>query len=219
MQNPDLPATDFKLAISKMSKSGAMFDLNKFNDISKTIISKLSAKVVYEEAVNWASTYDKELYELLIKNPDYSLKMLNIEREIKKPRKDIGKWSDIKTYYFYFFDELFSPSKEDYELDERYSKELIMTIMDKYIASYDAGDEKDVWFNKIKQIAGEIGFATDMKEYKNNPDAYPGSYGDVSSIIRVVLTSKKNTPDLFEICSLLGKERMTLRKEKFENLK
>ncbi|MBQ7308439.1 MAG: glutamate--tRNA ligase [Clostridia bacterium] len=211
-QNPMLPATEFKLSVSKMGKSGALFDLVKFNDISKTIISKLSNKVVYEEAVNWSKNYDKELYELLTKDSEYSLKMLNIEREIKKPRKDIEKWSDIKTYYFYFFDELFQKGME-YEMDEKWDKELVDTIMEKYLATYNENDEKDVWFGKIKDIAGEIGFATDMKEYKANPDNYKGSYGDVSSIIRVVLTSRKNTPDLYEICALLKKDRMAQRKE------
>ena len=98
-------------------------------------------------------------------------------------------------------------------MDEKWDKDTICTIMEKYLSSYDSSDEKDVWFNKIKQIAGEIGFATDMKEYKANPDAYKGSYGDVSSIIRVVLTSKKNTPDLYDICSLIGKDRMAKRFE------
>ena len=211
MQNPTVDAREFKFSISKMGKSGALFDLVKFKDISKTVISKLSAKTVYEASTEWAKTYDSELYNLLTKDPDYSVKMLNIEREIKKPRKDIEKWSDIKTYYFYFFDELFKG--ENYEMDEKWDKDTICTIMEKYLSSYDSSDEKDVWFNKIKQIAGEIGFATDMKEYKANPDAYKGSYGDVSSIIRVVLTSKKNTPDLYDICSLIGKDRMAKRFE------
>ena len=136
--------------------------------------------------------------------------MLNIEREIKKPRKDIEKWSDIKTYYFYFFDELFNSDLE-YEMDEKWDKDTINIIMEKYLETYCETDEKDVWFNKIKEIAGQIGFATDMKEYKANPENYKGSYGDVSSIIRVVLTSKKNTPDLYEICSLLKKDRMEKR--------
>ena len=144
------------------------------------------------------------------------LKMLNIEREIKKPRKDIEKWSDIKTYYFYFFDELFNSNLE-YEMDEKWDKETINTIMEKYLETYEETDEKDVWFNKIKDIAGQIGFATDMKEYKANPENYKGSYGDVSSIIRVVLTSRKNTPDLYEICSLLKKERMEKRALIYKN--
>lgn len=216
-QNPTLPATEFKLSISKMGKSGALFDLVKFNDISKTVISKLSAETVYNEAVEWAKNYDKELYELLTKDSDYSKKMLNIEREIKKPRKDIGKWSDIKTYYFYFFDELFNVDKDCYEMDEKWDKDLILDIMRRYIETYNENDEKDVWFNKIKSLAGDIGFATDMKEYKSNPENYKGSYGDVSSIIRVVLTSKKNTPDLYEICKLLGKERMEKRLEIYKN--
>lgn len=215
-QNPMVPATEFKLSISKMGKSGALFDLVKLNDISKTVISKLSNKIVYEESTKWAKVYDSELYDILTKDPEYSLKMFNIEREIKKPRKDIEKWSDIKTYYFYFFDELFADQK-DYEMDEKWDKDLVLRIMNKYVETYDSNDEKDVWFNKIKQIAGEEGFATDMKEYKANPNDYKGSYGDVSSIIRVVLTSKKNTPDLYDICSLLGKDRMIERIKKYQN--
>ena len=216
MQNPYTPATEFKLSVNKMGKSGALFDLVKFNDISKTIISKLSNVVVYDEATKWAKDYDIELYELLTKDKQYSLDMLNIEREIKKPRKDIEKWSDIKTYYFYFFDELFNDDVV-YEMDEKWNKEIVKTVMDKYIETYNDNDEKDVWFNKIKQIAGEIGFATDMKEYKANPENYMGSYGDVSSIIRVVLTSKKNTPDLYEICKLLKKDRIVERAKKYLN--
>ena len=100
-------------------------------------------------------------------------------------------------------------------MDEKWNKEIVKTVMDKYIETYNDNDEKDVWFNKIKQIAGEIGFATDMKEYKANPENYMGSYGDVSSIIRVVLTSKKNTPDLYEICKLLKKDRIVERAKKY----
>lgn len=217
-QNPTLPYTEFKLTIEKMSKSGAMFDMNKFNDMSKTIISKLSCETVYNCATEWAKTYDKELYETLISNPEYSKKMFNIEREVKKPRKDICKWSEIRQYYFYFFDNIYNPKIEDYEFEERFTKEIIHSIMDKYILTYDENDEKNVWFDKIKAIAGEIGFATDNKDYKENPGKYVGFYGDVATIIRQVLTSKKNTPDLYDICKLLGKTRIENRVKNFKEL-
>ena len=219
-QNPDVPYTDFKISIDKMSKSGALFDMVKFNDISKTVVSKMSSSEVYDLAYVWAKDYDQELYELMTKHKQTWLDIFSIERNAKKPSKAIAKWSDIKHQYYFFFDELFAPTKEKYEFDERYKddKQLLYEVMDKYMSNFDGSDDKDTWFNKIKCLAGELGFATDMKEYKNNPDLFKGNYGDVASIIRMVLTSEKNTPDLYAICQIVGKQRLMQRIEKFKEI-
>ena len=139
--------------------------------------------------------------------------MLNIEREQKKPRKDIEKWSDVKALHFYFYDELFNASKkEDYEFDyNNFNLEDAKRVMQLYLDSYNKQDDKQAWFTKIKEIAPKVGYADDMKAYKANPDDFKGHYGDVASIIRIILTSKKQTPDLYEISRLLDKERMQKR--------
>ena len=196
-----------------MSVSGALFDFAKLADVSKTVISKMKAEDVFLRLSNWAFDYDKEFDMLLQKYKDYSIQMLNIEREQNKPRKDIEKWSDVRPLHFYFYDELFNPtSKEDYEFDyNNFNLEDAKKIMELYLNSYNKEDDKQTWFNKIKQLAPSVGYADDMKAYKANPQDFKGHYGDVASIIRIVLTSKKQTPDLYEISKLLDKERMENR--------
>ena len=138
--------------------------------------------------------------------------MFSIERGGIKPRKDIERFADIKNIYHYFFNDYFEA--KNYEFDERYNKEVIKEILNRYISTYSESDEKDVWFGKIKFLAEDLGFASDMKEYKANKEAYVGSYADVSAIIRMAITKEKNTPDLYEICKLLTKEEIMRRVEK-----
>ena len=212
--NPDKTFLDFKFSPKKMSSSGALFDLEKLDNISKNIISKMTKDEVYLGLLNWTDKYDYEFYNLITKYEDYTRDVLNIEREQKKPRKDYASFSDIKGQIFYMYDELYNP--ESYEwgsiTDKEEIKKILSTYMDKY---YDISD-KEVWFNNIKELTDELGYCSNMKEYKNNPENYKGSVADISTVLRVVLTSKSMTPDLYEIMKLLGKERILKRIENFE---
>ncbi len=215
-QNPDASNEDYVVSLDKMSKSGALFDMPKLNDISKNVISKFTAQKVFDEAKEWADRYDKEFASLLENNKDYAIKILSIERGTPKPRKDIAKWIEVKPTYAYFFKELFNPkSLEDYPFDfNKFSKDDIKAVCQKYASIYTVETDKQLWFDKIKHLMENDGFANDMKLYKANPADYKGHYGDVSTILRVALTTKTNTPELFEIMSLLGKDEVIKRLNK-----
>jgi len=209
LQNPTLDINEYKFSISNMSKSGAQFDLEKLNHISKNVISMFSAEKVYDLALEYSKNFDKELENMLNSNKDFCIKMFNIERNTIKPRKDISKLSDIKGLYYYFFNDMFN--LKGYDFDERFALEDIKTLLNRYINSYSESDEKQVWFDKIKLLGEDLGFASDMKVYKQNKEAYKGSYADIAGIIRMALTKEKNTPDLYEICKLLGKDEISRR--------
>lgn len=209
--NPDKSMDEFQLQLNKMSVSGALFDMVKLLDVSKTVISKMSAEEVYENALNWASKYDQELAEIL-KDKEYALKVFGIERGNKKPRKDISKWSDVKENVEYMYNELFDKNEEEYPFQVINDKESIEKILKLYVEKYyDENDDKQTWFDKIKELAGEMGYAKEVKEFKANPGMYIAHVGDVSTVLRVALTKRTNTPDLYEIMQVLGKEEIERR--------
>ena len=209
--NKDLDISEFELQLNKMSVSGAVFDMVKLLDVSKNVISKFTAEKIYDETLKWAKQYDTELMKLLEENKEYSIRVLNIERGNVKPRKDIAKWSEVKNSIEYMYDEIFKNNKE-YEFQKITDKEEIKNILSKYIEKhYDINDDKQTWFNKMKELAEEMGYAREVKEYKQEPDKYKGHVGDISTVIRVALTGRCNTPDLYEIMQILGKERIYSR--------
>lgn len=209
--NPDKSMDEFQLQLNKMSVSGALFDMVKLLDVSKTVISKMSAEEVYENALNWASKYDQELAEIL-KDKEYALKVFGIERGNKKPRKDISKWSDVKENVEYMYNELFDKNEEEYPFQVINDKESIEKILKLYVEKYyDENDDKQTWFDKIKELSGEMGYAKEVKEFKANPGMYTAHVGDVSTVLRVTLTKRTNTPDLYEIMKVLGKEEIERR--------
>lgn len=209
--NPDKSMNEFKLQLSKMSVSGALFDIVKLLDVSKTVISKMTAEEVYENTLTWAKKYDTEL-ENLLKDKTYALKVLGIERGNKKPRRDIAKWSDVKENIQYMYVDKFDETVKKYEFQNINEIEKIKEILKLYLIEYyNAEDDKQEWFDKIKQLAGRLGYAKEVKEYKKNPDNYPGHVGDVSMVLRVALTGRQNTPDMYEIMKILGKEEMERR--------
>ena len=206
--NPKEDISKFPFNLKKMSVSGCLFDLVKLNDVSKNVISVMSAKQVYESVAGWAKEFDPEFYDVFTANPEYSTAVLNIDRESPKPRKDIAKWSEVRDFVSYFYNEFYTP---DVKFDEKLSKEDVKAILEKYLEIYDPADEKDVWFAKIKDMCEPLGFTPNVKEYKKNPEAFKGHVGDVSGVIRIAVTSRSNTPDLCAIMQLLGKDEITAR--------
>ena len=212
--NPDKDISEFELLLNKMSVSGALFDMIKLLDVGKTVISKFTAEKVYEEALSWAKKYDEEL-EKILQDKDYALKVFGIERGNKKPRKDISKWSEVKENIEYMYDESFYVKEQKYDYQVINVQEEINKILTLYIEKYyNESDDKQTWFEKIKELAGEMGYAKEVKEFKANPGQYKAHVGDVSTVLRVALTGRTNTPDMYEIMQVLGKERMAKRFEK-----
>ena len=207
-QNKDKSIYDFDFHVSKMSVSGALFDLTKMLDDSKTIISRFSAEKVYNEGYKWAGKHDPELKKLLDQK-DYALKVIGIERGKEKPRKDIAKWSDLRDNIIYMFEE---PKEFDFD---KINGEDAKKVVSEYMKIYDENDDKQTWFNKIKDVAEKCGYAREVKEFKANPEKWPGHVGDVSTVIRVAITGRRNTPDLYEILQVLGKEEVINRLSKF----
>ncbi len=173
-QNPNSSLDEFNFELNKMSVSGALFDMVKLLDVSKIVISRFTSQEIYDQSTNWAEKFDKELFDLL-QNKEYSLKIFGIERGNEKPRKDIAKWSDVKHSIIYMYDEKFFADNSEYEFGKINDKEEIKKILDLYLNKYfDINDDKQTWFDKIKDLAEETGYAREVKEYKQNPDNWPG---------------------------------------------
>ena len=210
--NPNKSYRDFHFDFSKMSKSGPLFDMEKLINISRNYLSRISAPVLYENLKKWASEFDKEFYDVIDKYKEYTINILNIEREQDKPRKDFSCYSDIKNYIWYMFNEYFDSADREYEFKNITDRSLIKEILKEYMDNYyDASDDKDTWFNKMKELAVKFGFASNMKEYKNNPEAFKGNITDIATVIRVGVTTRSMTPDLYDILRLLGKEEINRR--------
>ena len=212
MANPDKTYKDFKFTFDKMSTSGSLYDLEKLINISKNYISRLKAEEVFNLVDAWSRTYDKEFNELINKYKDYTINVLNIEREVERPRKDIESFSAVKREIGYMYDELFFNEEKTFERKDFYSKELLEYYID---SVYDEADDKQTWFNKIKEMCPKFGFASETKEYKKNPENYKGSVAHACEVIRVSVTNRTMTPDLYEILKLLGKDRIKERISKF----
>ena len=211
--NPDKSIEDFDFQLNKMSVSGALLDIVKLLDIGKTVISKMTAEEVYNKSLIWAKEYDSELTKML-EDKEYALKVFGIERGNKKPRKDIAKWSEVKENIEYMYDNKFYENTKEYPYQVINDKESIEQILKLYIEKYfDENDDKQTWFDKIKELAGEMGYAKEVKEFKASPDKYKAHVGDVSTVLRVALTARTNTPDMYEIMNVFGKDRI---QERFE---
>lgn len=211
LQNQDKSYKEFNFTFDKMSTSGSLFDLEKLISISREYIKNLKAKEVFEGLDNWSKVYDKDFNTLINKYKEYTINILNIEREVERPRKDIESFSAVKREVGYMYDELFNIEEKTFERKEFYSKELLEYYINNV---YDENDDKQTWFNKIKEMCPLFGFASETKDYKKNPENYKGSVAQVCEVIRVAVTNRTNTPDLYEILKLLGKERI---KERINN--
>jgi len=203
MQNADKPYTDFPFNIKKMSTSGCLFDFGKLNDVSKNVISRMSAEEVTKKVTDWALEFDRPFGEVLSRDTGFAQQIFAIGRGGKKPRKDLTTWADAKAYMGFFYDEFF---KIEDSYPETFDKSDIIATLEKFCAGYDESDDMNVWFDKVKAIADSLGFASDMKAYKADPTAFKGSVADISMFIRVAVTGKMNAPDLYTVMHIIGKE-------------
>lgn len=199
LQNKGLGFDDFRLRFEKFNNAGALFDIVKLNDICKEYLATLSAREVYENALKWALMFDSELVTLLKENTEYCINIFNIEREGERIRKDIVKYEDVRDQLVIFFDEMFKKQEME-DISDKVSKELQSNIVSKYIEVFDISDSLDTWFEKMKKLADEL-------ECK---------VGDVAMTLRVALTYRTRTPDLYQIMQVLGEEKVISRLKQYQ---
>ncbi|MCI6957394.1 MAG: glutamate--tRNA ligase [Candidatus Faecousia sp.] len=205
--NPNAPSTDFKFSPKKLNPAGNLFDYAKLTDVSKNEIAKMDADKVYTLLLDWAKEFDPNFGAKLEADPDYAKRILAIGRGGKKPRKDLAVWKDAKPYMGFFYDEYL----EKPVFDDRFDKAIIADALNRFLKSFDLADDSGVWFEKVKAVATAIGFTTDMKAYKADPTAFPGTVADVSTFIRLAVTGKTNSPDLYTVMQILGYDRTVQR--------
>lgn len=206
--NPKEPTDRFPFSYKKMNPAGSLFDAMKLLDVSKNVISRMSAEQVYDEVLNWTEEFDTELYQLLKSDREKAIAILSIGRGGDKPRKDIATWREIRSYFGFFYDELFEiadPLSENLDLSDA------IEILSRYESRYDETADSTAWFETITAIAVELGFAAKPKEYKQNPEAYKGHVGDVSMVLRLAVSGKTASPDLYSVMKILGKEAVLRR--------
>ncbi len=206
--NPDKSYREFPFSIKKMSVSGCLFDFNKLNDVSKNMISRMTSEEVYDGTLAWSRKYDPAFADLLEANPSYAKAIFSIGRGGKKPRKDFAAWNEVKHYMGFFYDEYFR-QEDDYP--SAFPPSLIADVLERYLDVYDPTDDNAAWFGRIKALAEEFGFASDMKLYKADPSKYRGSVADVSMFLRVALTGKMNSPDMYAVSVILGETKVKNR--------
>ena len=205
--NPDAPVDSFKFNPKKLNPAGSLFDYAKLVDVSKNVISRMSAEEVYSLLTEWAQEYDPDFGGKLAADPEFATRILAIGRGGKKPRKDLAVWKDAKEYMGFFYDDYL----EKPDFGTAFGKTVIADVLNRFLASFDIGDDANTWFEKVKAITNEIGFTTDMKAYKADPSSFPGTVADVSTFIRLAVTGKTNSPDLYTVMQILGKDRTISR--------
>ena len=205
--NPDAPVDTFKFNAKKLNPAGSLFDYAKLTDVSKNDISRMNAEKVYSLLVEWAKEFDADFAQKLTQDADYATKILAIGRGGKKPRKDLAVWKAAKPYMGFFYDEYL----EKPVFDERFDKAIIADALNRFLNRFDIADDANTWFEKVKEITNDMGFTTDMKAYKADPTAFPGTVADISTFIRLAVTGKSNSPDLYTVMQILGYERTVQR--------
>jgi len=213
--NLDKHWKEFNFKIEKIGSSGALFDIDKLNNISKNYISRLSTEEIYKHVYKWSKQYDNELFDILNKDKEYTLKVFGIERNnLNKPRKDIAKWSDVKNIVQYMFDELYNIENiKSYNFSKNLNNNEIKEILLSYKEIYSYEDDKNTWFSKLQNLSEKLGYAKDTRTYKANPSAYKGYIADTSNVIRVAITNRTQTTDLYETMKVLGYNRVLKRIE------
>lgn len=210
--NPDKSYDEFPFSIKKMSASGCLFDFDKLNDVSKNTVARMSADEVYTSVLEWAKEYDAEFAEKLSRDPEYSRRILAIGRGGAKPRKDITIWSEVKDYMGFFFDEYFELRDP---LPEGFDRSEVRDILNEYRNIYNDADTQDEWFDRIKSLAAAHGFAPETKLYKKNPEEYKGHVGDISMFLRIAVTGRTSSPDMYAVMNILGKDKICKRLSAF----
>jgi len=215
-ENPLTDYHEFTVALDKMSKSGALFDMVKLNDVSKEVICKMKAETVYDYYIAWAEVFDKEMLELVSSKETMLKAVFNIDKEGPKPRKDFAKWDEVKEKIFYFFDELFNKETEDQiELPKTLSLENSKAVVEAYEKSFNFNSaSQEAWFEDLKTIGINLGYCANRKEYKANPENFKGMISDVAGAVRAALTHRANTPDIYTIMQIMGEEKV---RERFKN--
>jgi len=205
--NPDASADTFKFSPKKLNPAGSLFDYAKLTDVSKNVISKMTAEEVYGLLVEWAKEFDPDFGAKLEADPAYATAILAIGRGGKKPRKDLATWKEAKPYMGFFYDEYLDAA----DFGDKFSKETVLDALDRFLAIFDIADDANTWFDKVKTITTDMGFTTDMKAYKADPTAFPGTVADISTMLRIAVTGKTNSPDLYTVMQILGYERTVAR--------
>ena len=205
--NPDAPVDDFKFSPKKLNPAGSLFDYAKLIDVSKNVVSRMSAEAVYELLLAWAQEFDTDFADKLASDRDYAVSILAIGRGGKKPRKDLATWKEAKPYMGFFYDDYL----EAPVFDGKFDKAVVIDVLNRFLEKFDIADDSNTWFEKVKQITNDIGFTTDMKAYKADPTAFPGTVADVSTFVRQAVTGKTNSPDLYTVMQILGYERTVER--------
>lgn len=208
LANPDTPLEDFPVHLDKMATSGALFDMVKLEDVSKETLVRLDEATIADFVIAWAEKYQPDVARVIAPQRDDFVKLLAIGRDGKKPRKDLMNAEQIVQFTKYFFDEWFT--QED-ALPENIPAEEAVAILEDYLATYDHSDNNEVWFGKIRTITENRGYAVRPKDYKKNPDAYKGHVGDVSTVVRLAITGRRNSPDIWAIQQVLGEEKTIAR--------
>lgn len=208
LANPDTPLEDFPVHLDKMATSGALFDMVKLEDVSKETLVRLEEATIADFVIAWAEKYQPDVASVIAPQRDDFVKLLAIGRDGKKPRKDLMNAEQIVAFTKYFFDAWFV--QED-ALPENIPAEEAVAILENYLATYDHSDDNETWFGKIRTITEERGYAVRPKDYKKNPDAYKGHVGDVSTVVRLAITGRRNSPDIWAIQQVLGEEKTIAR--------
>lgn len=208
LANPDTPLEDFPVHLDKMATSGALFDMVKLEDVSKETLVRLDEATIADFVIAWAEKYQPDVARVIAPQRDDFVKLLAIGRDGKKPRKDLMNAEQIVQFTKYFFDAWFT--QED-ALPENIPAEEAAAILEDYLATYDHSDDNETWFGKIRTITEERGYAVRPKDYKKNPDAYKGHVGDVSTVVRLAITGRRNSPDIWAIQQVLGEEKTIAR--------
>ena len=205
--NPDAPADTFKFSPKKLNPAGSLFDYAKLTDVSKNVISRMTAEEVYGLLVEWAKEFDPDFGAKLEADPAFATAILAIGRGGKKPRKDLATWAEAKAYMGFFYDEYL----EAPVFDAKFDKAVVLDALNRFLEKFDITDDSNTWFEKVKTITTDMGFTTDMKAYKADPTAFPGTVADISTMVRVAVTGKTNSPDLYTVMQILGYERTVAR--------
>ena len=218
-ENPKADYHDFPVALEKMSKSGALFDIVKLHDVSKDVICRMPAEKVYDLYTAWAKEYDTEMYNLVTNHEDLTKKVFNIDKDGPKPRKDFAKWDEVKEKIYYFYDELFyNETSENVELPKTVTLDQAKEIIEAYAKAYNFNTTQEEWFEELKALGIELGYCANRKEYKANPDAFKGMISDVAGAVRSAISHRTNTPDLYTIMQILGEDKVRERFAKFIEL-